>query len=54
MPREQLQFSECCHFQNFSKTKKPLNVTDLAVDPGVKELTENSELTLHMITEADS
>lgn len=54
MPTEQLQFTESCHFQNLSKTKKPLNVTDLAVDPGAKELIENPELTLQMITKADS
>lgn len=50
MPREQLQFTESCHFQNLSKTK-PLNVTDLAVDPRAKEHIENPELKLHMSTD---
>lgn len=38
VPREQLQFTESCHFQNLSETKKPLNVTDLAVDTEAKDL----------------
>lgn len=53
MPREQIQLTKSCHFQNLCK-KKPFNFTDLAVAPGVKELIENTELQLHMKTTAES
>jgi len=53
MSREQLQFTETCHFPNLCK-KTPFNSTDLAIGPGIKELTENPELQRHEKIVAES